>query len=182
MLRYGFKAQCERLVSELRRELGVGVHGPLDPLHLAAHLDVPVEPLSSLRPRVRAAVDHVLHGDRSVLSGLTIFPDWPARRRVVLYNDGNSVARQASDITHELAHGLLLHEPRQAVVRGCRNYQRDEEDEAAWLSGALLIPAPAAVRIARRGLSEQEAGDEYGVSPDMVRWRLNVTAARRRAG
>jgi Zn-dependent peptidase ImmA (M78 family) len=42
-------------------------------------------------------------------------------------------------VAHELAHGLLLHEPRHAIVDGCRDY-RQEEVEANWLAGCLLIP------------------------------------------
>lgn len=113
--------------------------------------------------------------------GRHVFPDWPKPHRVILYNDSNTAARQNSDIAHELAHGLLLHEPRQAIVNGCRAYDKAEEDEASWLAGCLLVPRQAAVRIAKSGQPESDAADEYGVSTEMLSWRLNAIGARRQA-
>jgi Zn-dependent peptidase ImmA (M78 family) len=89
--------------------------------------------------------------------------------------------RQASNLAHELAHGLLLHPPTPALDdRGCREWDRDIEDEATWLGGALLITEQAALSIVRRGLSMSQAAAIYGVSEQMVGYRLNLTAARRR--
>lgn len=112
---------------------------------------------------------------------MTIFPDWPLHRRVIIYNDGNSEARQNSDVAHELSHGLLLHDPRGAVANGCRDYARLEEDEAAWLSGCLLVPRAAAVTIAMSGAAMGIAAMQYGVSVQMMTYRVNSTGARRQA-
>ena len=101
--------------------------------------------------------------------------------RLIVNNDGHSPARQASNLAHELAHALLMHQPSPALdERGCRAVDDEIEEEANWLGGVLLVPAPAALRIVRQGLSEQHAAGLYGVSADMLRWRLNMTGARRR--
>lgn len=100
--------------------------------------------------------------NQSVLSAMTIFPEWPRRHRVIIFNDGNSEARQNSDVGHELAHGLLMHEPRGAIVNGCRDYSKAEKDEAAWLSGCLLVPRDSAVVVAMSGTPLHEAAVEYG--------------------
>jgi hypothetical protein len=177
-MRRGFKSECESLASAIRAELGVDTRVPLDPRALAAHLEIPLRPVSSLAgPTVRPEVDHVMTVGKSVLSAITIFPDWPKRRRVILFNDANSPARQSSDIAHELAHGLLLHEPRHPFVNGCRDYNRGEEDEAAWLAGCLLVPRDAAFQVAWQRQPVATAAVEYGVSQQLMTWRINQTGA-----
>lgn len=163
----------------VRAELGLKPVEPLDPRALADLLEVPVRPVSCLRgDGVAAAVDHFRGGGQAMFSAVTIFPDYPSHRRVILYNDANTPARQNSDIAHELAHGLLLHEPRHAIVDGCRDYRRDEEEEATWLAGCLLIPREAALRLARNQAPKSDLAAEFGVSEQMYDWRLDVTGAR----
>jgi Zn-dependent peptidase ImmA (M78 family) len=100
---------------------------------------------------------------------------------VILFNDANSDGRQNSDVAHELAHGLLLHEPKQAIVNGCRLYDATEEDEASWLSGCLLVPRDAALVVASSGQAMALAAQRFGVSTKMMEWRINSTGARRQA-
>ena len=52
------------------------------------------------------------------------------------------------------------------------------EEEAEWLSGALLISDEAALHIVRSGMVDDEAKTLYGVSRKMLQFRLNVTGAR----
>jgi Zn-dependent peptidase ImmA (M78 family) len=117
----------------------------------------------------------------AVLSAMTIFPKWPLHHRLVLFNDANSAARQNSDVAHELAHGLLLHEPSCAIVNGCRDYSKADEEEAAWLSGCLLVPREAAVAVATVGMPMGIAAVDYGVSTRMMTYRVNCTGARKQA-
>ena len=56
----------------------------------------------------------------------------------------------------------------------------DQEEEANWLAGVLLISEDAALAIVRNGLSFEAAASQYGVSTPMVRFRVNMTGARRR--
>jgi Zn-dependent peptidase ImmA (M78 family) len=115
------------------------------------------------------------------MSAMTIFPGWPRRHRVIIFNDANTPQRQNSDLAHEVSHGLCLHEPRQAIIGGCRDYSKLEEDEAAWLSGCLLIPRDAALAVAMSGTPIEGAAAEYGVSNQMMSWRINVTGAKAQA-
>lgn len=178
----GFKSQCESTATAVRAEMGLQPHERLDARDLASHLEIPLHPLSSLNGDngVAEAIGHVM-GNSAVLSAMTIFPDWPLPLRVVIFNDSNSDARQNSDVAHELSHGLLMHEPRCAIMNGCRDYSRSEEDEAAWLSGCLLVPRAAAVAIAMAGTPMGVAAIEYGVSTQMMTFRVNSTGARRQA-
>jgi Zn-dependent peptidase ImmA (M78 family) len=180
--RRGFKAEAERLALDVREELGVGAYARLDPMVLAEHLAIPVMTLSELAavgvvPDLGVAVD-VLHGAESqAMSAVTVFF---GSERAIVHNDAHSPGRRASNVTHELAHGLLLH-PSAPVLdrRGCRNWNPDVEDEANYLAGALLIPSKAAWGLAKRRKSFDQAAVDYGCSIEMVRWRVNVTGAGR---
>lgn len=180
-MKRGFKSECESIATAVRAEMGLVAHAPLNSHDLAEHLGIPVHPLSALDGNgVSAAVQHARTNNK-VLSAMTIFPAWPKHHRLVIFNDGNTDARQNSDIAHELAHGLLLHEPKSAIVNGCRDYSKADEDEAAWLSGCLLVPREAALVVAIAQTSMGTAAIEYSVSTQMMTYRINVTGARRQA-
>ena len=102
-------------------------------------------------------------------------------RRTIVHNDSHSPGRQASNVTHELGHALLLHNPTPALDdRGCRLWDQNVEDEAQWLAGALLLTEDAALWIVRNGTSVSAAAGHFGISEQMVTYRLNVPGARKR--
>lgn len=178
-LRWGFKSEANRIAREMRLELGVCLADPLCPWALARMLRVPVLPLSALREAAPDAVRHFAVAEPRAFSALTVF-DGP--RRLVVHNDARARPRQASDVAHEIAHALLQHPPRAPLdERGCRVWDDAREAEADWLAAALLVSDEAALAVARRGLQLTPAAAAYGVSEDMMRFRLNVTGARRRA-
>jgi Zn-dependent peptidase ImmA (M78 family) len=120
-------------------------------------------------------VVHFTQVDPEAFSAVTVFR---GRHRVVVYNDAHAPSRQKSDITHELGHGLLLHEPSPAFgERGFRIWYEDHEDEANYLCGCLLVPREAALHVARKGVAIEAAAGVYGVSPQMMGWRVNGTGA-----
>lgn len=177
-LRRGFKKEANSIAREIRRELKLHPVAPLNPWDLASHLEIPVLTLTSMSESAPFAVHHFSSVGSSEFSAVTVFRGY---RRVIIHNDSHSKGRQASDLAHELSHGLLLHPPTPALNDcGCRDWDQDLEDEAEWLSGALLISEEAALHIVRRQLTTEEAAASYGVSGMMVQWRLNVTGARRR--
>ncbi len=55
------------------------------------------------------------------------------------------------------------------------NYDQDQEDEADWLGGTLLLPRPAMLAIRRTGLTDDGAMFEYQVSRQMLTWRFRMT-------
>ena len=177
-LRRGFKTEAEALTKEVRAELGLAKLDRLDPRQLACHLDIPVIGLSDLLEGLSGA-QHFLSVEREAFSALTVFR---GNRRMIVHNDSHSPARQNSNLTHELAHGLLLHEPIPALdsVTGCRNWNDTNESEAAWLGGVLLVTDDMAMAVARGRLSREQAHERFGVSEDMLRWRLDVTGAYKR--
>jgi Zn-dependent peptidase ImmA (M78 family) len=176
--RHGFKSEANAIAREVREELGLRMLDGLDPWLLADHLAIPVIGLSEMDSEVPAAVQHLGRIEPEAFSAVTVFR---GTRRLIVHNDFHSSGRQASDVTHELAHGLLLHDPTPALDdRGCRFWNQNIEDEAAWLAGALLITEDAALWIARGGATLAGAAEDFGVSRQMVQYRLNVTGARKR--
>lgn len=177
-LRRGFKSEANEIAREVRGELGLGPSGPLDPWKLAAYLSIPLLPLSAMREDAPEAVHHFMAVDTGAFSAVTVFL---GPRRLIVYNDRHSRARQASDLAHEMAHALLQHTPGAALdEHGCRIWTAEHEAEADWLAGALLVSDEAALSIVRRELDVASAAREYAVSEAMMKFRLNVTGARRR--
>ena len=76
---------------------------------------------------------------------------------------------------------MLIHEPRSAIASGARDYDKVDEDEAAWLSGCLLVPREAALVVAMAGTPMGIAAVEYGVSTQMMTYRVNSTGAGKQA-
>lgn len=178
-LRRGFKSDAAALASELRSELGLGPFDRLDAFALATHLDVPVLPLTDLRATC-AAAEHFITEEPEALSALTVFE---GRRRIIVYNDAHSTARQHSSIAHELGHCVLHHIPAPALdpLTGCRDWREDHEQEADWMAGELLVTRPMALATARGRFTFAGALRRLAVSPEMLNWRMNMTGAREQA-
>jgi Zn-dependent peptidase ImmA (M78 family) len=177
-LRRGFKNEANEIAREVRKELGLRPVDRLDPWRLAGHLDIPVVPLSALEDTAPDGVRHFTAVEPGAFSAVTVFR---GPTRLIVHNDSHTQGRQASNIAHELGHGLLLHPPAPALGDGgCREWDQILEEEANWLAGALLVSEEAAVLVVRRSLSLEEAATAYGVSEAMMRFRINVTGARKR--
>jgi Zn-dependent peptidase ImmA (M78 family) len=174
-LRRGFKTEANDIAREVRTELGLAAVDPLDPWALANHLAIPVTPLSAFAGEAPCAVTHFAKTNTSEFSAVTVFR---GSTRVIVHNDSHVPGRQASNLSHELSHGLLLHQPRPPLDgSGCRDWDPDCEAEADWLGGALLVSEEAALAVVRRGESIRDAADRYGVSSKMMQFRINVTGA-----
>ena len=177
-LRRGFKSEAHQIARDVRAELGIRRYDPLDVWALAEALAIPVIPLSDYMTEVPEAVLHFHRHEESAFSAVTVFH---GPGRVIVHNDRHAPTRQASNLAHELAHALLFHEPHPALDgTGCRFWDAVMEKEANWLGGALLVSEEAALRVARLGWGLERAAAAYGVSPQMMRFRLNVTGARTR--
>ena len=81
---------------------------------------------------------------------------------------------------HELSHIILGHELAQAflmedgsLVPG--NFDQNQEDEADWLAGTLLLPRPALLSIRSQNIPDDVACDQYLVSREMLTWRTRMT-------
>lgn len=179
-MRRGFKAEAERLAKATRSEMGIRPSDPVDVLTLAAHLGAEVrdageliditklEELDEMQPGAFSACTFAL-GDR----------------HVIVFSPLASKGRRHSDIAHELAHILLKHEMKSiekigdAVFHTC---DPDEEQEANWLAGCLLLPRPLLMKAARAGLKSREIAEKHEVSEQMAAYRLRATGVLHQLG
>lgn len=177
-MRRGFKTEARNLAREVRAELKLGASARFTPHYLADHLAIPLLPLSELADEIPQAVRYFRSHGAGEFSAATIFS---GTERLIVYNDAHAPGRQASDLSHELSHALLFHEPKPALnALGCRDWDPDAEAEADFLAGVLLVPEEVSIQVVRSGLSVGVAADRYGVSEALMRWRINVTGARTR--
>jgi Zn-dependent peptidase ImmA (M78 family) len=173
----GFKSWCENTSAALRSELNLGAADALDPRKLAAHLDIVVWKLEEI-PGVPTECVTALRADSDSWSAATVCV---GARHAVILNSDHSPARMNSDFMHELSHLVLAHTPARVDVSSdqillLNSYDRTQEDEANWLSGALLLPRDALFSIRKKQLTNQAACRLYGCSQDMLTFRFRVTA------
>lgn len=171
--RRGFKRDCELTADALRDELGLAVDRPIDMRVLAHHLEIPVQPLSDyLRVANVSRGDIYIEETYKKVSAFTVFEGW---RRTIVFNDDHASARHRSNLAHELAHALLHHP---ALGSGISVEDEElHEGEAAWMGGVLMLTALQARLIARTRLPSETVMEAYGLSREMLRFRLNVTGA-----
>ncbi len=176
-MRRGFKAWCERTSREYRRALGVPPADPLDPRRLASLLGVRVTTPEAIPGLSRETVSQLTRVDRESWSAVTISH---AGRRLVVLNSGQSRPRRTSSLAHELAHIVLNHTTDRAVLsdegflfRG--SYDAYQEEEADWLAGCLLVPRDGLLAAGRRSADYRHLAARFGVSGDMITWRLRMT-------
>lgn len=172
-LRRGFITEAEWYASSYRAELDLQEHEPLCPRELAKLLGVPV----------LAATDVCSTAERQALLQSGDFHAVTAplgkTAKFIVHNDTSALVRQNSDLMHELAHITLNHQFSTIIgMHGDRNFDAVLEREAEMLSGILLIPKPAAMHILTSGLATPQACNDYGVSVEMLNFRLNKSGAR----
>jgi hypothetical protein len=184
-LRWGFKTEANDYAREFRTELGLAPHAPLCPWKLAEHLAIPVLPVSGFAGDLPDShLAYLANSGKKAFSAVTVFH---GHRRLIVHNDNHHERRQAANIAHELAHGILGHPPTPPLDDlKRRNFDKTIEDEANWLGPALLISEEATLHIVATGMAIQEAVRHYKVSNDLINMRLRVTGAqtrvRRRGG
>lgn len=172
----GFKSKAERLSEEARSTLGLRPPDRLDPWAFADSLEVAVIGADTLDlPREHAR--QLLEVDPGSWSGLTL---GHAGKTMVVLNSAHVRERQCSTLMHELAHIRLGHVPASVRISETgmlllSDYSDEQEDEADWLMGALLLPRAALLQYRRRGQTLEEIAVAYGISDDLCRWRLRMT-------
>lgn len=175
--RRGFKSQCERRSVELRKQVDATPSQPLSGDLLAELMGVKVWSTNMVRNIPRDTLETLNDEADDSWSAITMRIN---SSNLIIYKPVRSSGRRNSVIMHELSHIILGHELASAciledgsLVPG--NFSQDQEDEADWLAGTLLLPRPALLDIRRRSLSNAEACSTYMVSKEMLTWRFRMT-------
>lgn len=173
----GFKSWAERTAATLRRELELEALSPIDPLRVASFLGVEVCTPRDISGLPADVTDPLLTDDPYGWSAVSFAIEGGG---LLIYNPRKSKGRQASDIMHELAHFLLDHKPTTIIMSqesdiAIRSFDAKQEDEANWLAWAVLLPRDALVVCLRRRLDVAAIAGEYGVSEELVTFRIRIT-------
>ncbi len=173
----GFKAEAERIAEKVREEMGLRPSDALDAVELARHVGADVRCADELTTRAKLeTLEEIQPGAFSACT-FTI-----NRRHVVVYSPLASEGRTQSDIAHEVAHILLDHKVKTVETIGGHRFftcDPDEEQEANWLAGCLLLPRKLLFGAAKRGLDVQAIAETYGVSEQMAAFRVRTTGVAR---
>lgn len=176
-MRRGFKAEAERLAEKVRGEMGKRPSDALDAIELAQHVGAEVRAADTLTSRGKLETLEELQPGAFSACTFTI-----GNRHVVVYSPLANEGRTQSDIAHEVAHILLEHEVKVVETVGGHSFftcDADEEQEANWLAGCLLLPRPLLLAAARRGLDAAQIAESYRVSEQMAAFRLRTTGVMR---
>lgn len=184
MFERGFKAWCERYAIEKRTELGLKPADPLDPFKLAENLHIRVWTPHDVPGLDTKTITTLLRNDGKTPSCWSAVTLVVGRCVVVILNSSHSTPRQASDLTHELAHRIRNHTAQdiEVSVEGLmllKSYDKLQEEEADWLSGCLLLPREALISIKRKNIQLADAASTFGVSQRMLNYRLATTGVNR---
>lgn len=177
MLRRGFKSQCERRSTEIRKSLGLSADKPLSAFDLARNDAVTVWGADEIDGLEQSDLDQLMRIDPESWSAFTLRQD---TYHLIVFNPAQNKPRLNSVVMHELAHIMLGHA---LVSAGLTkdghlipsNYDQEQEDEANWLGGTLLLPRPALLQIRHKNLSDEVAMSTFMVSKEMLKWRFRMT-------
>jgi Zn-dependent peptidase ImmA (M78 family) len=173
-VRRGFKTEAERRAAEIRERLGCGDNEPVPLDALAADLGVRMISADKLVPIEQLQELQDLQTDAFSAATFRLTDG----QRIVVYNPLHSPGRTRSNQAHELAHIALGHKLRTVEKVGDQSFLTcdvEQEEEADWMGGCLLLPRPVLLRAAYDGKTAAQIAEEHGTSETMARFRLNAS-------
>ncbi|MCY3599938.1 MAG: ImmA/IrrE family metallo-endopeptidase [Gemmatimonadetes bacterium] len=177
-LRRGFKAEAERLAKDLWSEMSLTPNDGMDAVKLAEHLHCIVRPADALVDIGK--LEELRRIQRDAFFACTF--KLPGNRYAIVFNPLMSDTRRNSDIAHEVAHIVLGHNFSRLERLGSIAFlsgEKQQEEEAAWLSGCLLLPRFALIHDLRQGKTPATIARNRILSKDMVEYRIRVTGVTR---
>ncbi|MBL7487245.1 ImmA/IrrE family metallo-endopeptidase [Frankia sp. AgB1.9] len=176
-MRRGFKTEAEKISQEIRTAMGKRPTDPLDALDLAKHLGAWVRRADELTTLSKLrALEELQPG---AFSACTFTLE---DRHVIVYSPLALPGRTQSDVAHETSHIILRRAPKEVRSVGKIAFftcDPDEEQEANWLAGCLLLPRPLLLSALRRGIDAAGIAAAYGVSEQMAHFRIRTTGVER---
>jgi hypothetical protein len=181
-VKWGFKANANRISTDLRTRLGLQENEALNCFDLFKILDIfhcTVERLGKFGFSSDLIETVSYSNGKGQFSATTIQVPYGY---LVLYNQSHSFGRINSSLAHEASHVILMHEfstitNSQLVLR---EFDQEKEDEANWLAGCLLLPESGLVWALGERMSKKEIAEHFNISSDMALWRYNKTGMAKR--
>src|SRR2546428_2711147 len=152
MFRRGFKTWAEQTSARVRQKLKLSPSSPLDPQRLAELLGVSVVTPDDLAELDNAICRRLLNEYAEHWSAIAVTD---GRSYLIVTNSSHAHTRRRSNLAHELAHIIIGHEPSMMYMSpnsgiAIRTHNEEQEGEANWLAGCLLLPREALLAIRRR--------------------------------
>jgi Zn-dependent peptidase ImmA (M78 family) len=176
-MRRGFKAEAERIALEVRGQMGHKSTDPLDARALARHLGAQIKSADELTSLTKLQELEKLQAGAFSACTFTIND-----HHIIVYNPLATPARTQSDVCHEAGHLILHHNVKDIQTIGGVTFfacDPDEEQEANWLAGCLLLPRPLSVSCVKRRMDAAAISWTYNVSQEMATYRLRATGVLR---
>lgn len=173
-MRRGFKSEAERIADGFRERLGCAEDEAIPLDRLAEDLGARLVPADELVSRKLLEELNEIQDDAFSAATFRL----ASGKRVVVHNPLHSTGRTRSNQAHELAHIVLDHTLRTLEKIGSMTFLTcdvEQEEEANWLGGCLLLPRPLLLKAARAGTSPARLADEHDTSEAMARFRLNAS-------
>ena len=177
----GFKSKCEQISKRYRKALGLAPDEAVPYQLFADHLNVRLWTPEDVPGLEEKHVHQLTVVDGSDWSAVTLNANG---EYVVIVNSSHSERRLANDVVHELSHIILDHKKARLDISEhghlwLKSYGKEQEDEADWLAGAILLPRDGLLQVYRKSRDIQEVADRFLVSADLVRMRINRTGIQR---
>lgn len=178
-LKYGFKAEAERIGLRFREELNLKPHDHLCAFVLANHLRVDV--IGHHETNISTAQAKEIGKSNSGWSAFTLKNSQGID--VIVHNSFQSEARQQSNMMHELSHIICKHKlPPPTLIANLalpfRNYDPEIEEEAKWLGGCLQIPKEGLIWAVKKNMTREEVAEHFKASEQMVGYRFNMSGVK----
>ncbi len=176
----GFKSWCENTAVAIRGRLGVSPFAPLSPYDLAAKMNVIVWRLEDVAGLARQTLDYLSSSEGDEWSAITVLVNG---EEIIIVNPSHSVARQSTDLMHEIAHVIKKHDAGKVFVSesgyALRTFNEKQEAEADWFAGSLLLPRTALEYTSYNHVPLFTILQEYAVSKALYNYRVRMTGVNR---
>lgn len=179
-MRRGFKSEAEKTAIRYRSELGIAEYLPLPAAKLANHLGISIITPSEIKGISDDLLNLLLVGPGKDKWSAAIF--LKNDRKHIIHNPTHSLARQESNLMHELAHASCNHAlcemevALSGIVIPLRKYDQVQEAEAEYLGSCLQLPQKALYHyhhVLKK--SVDEISTEFTASKQMVNFRLRMS-------
>lgn len=165
--------RAEEIAANIRMVFGYGRDEAVDPFDLAERMKITVLRVSEV---AQSGLDcsEVSPLDAQSFSGLAL-----QDLQVVVLNDNQTPQRLNSTLAEELVHLFLQHPPTRLSFEAGglkmeRSFDGGVEKDAYWAGASLLLPKLALARGIWRGVTTEQIAVTYGVSSELVSFRLNI--------